>query len=715
MSYLLAQILICLLIAGLIGALVGWLLRGGCGRKLSENDEQWNLRLKALESEWESELDGISKDYDAKISSADGEIKSLKRDHESKNDEWSLKLKNQDTSWEGKIQSLVGDYDAKNSSANNELEKLKKELAFSRDEIENLNSSFEGKIKTLRGDYDNRCSKIEDLEKELEDANGSWSLKLKDSETSWESKIQSVKSDYESKSLSANSEAQTLKRELEEVKKELADANGKWSLKLKDSSLGLENKMQSLTDSYDAKISNLNNELEYLKSELISSAEDTKKAKDELEDAKSELESKNSSLNSQTQSLKAEIKALDDSWSLKLKNQDLSWESKIQGLLGDYDFKSASANEKLEDLNIKLQDAKRELSKSNDEWSLKLKSELESTNDSWRVKLKDNLEEASSNDKWNLKLKDEEIVELKSKLSSSQKDIKVAKNELLQIDRDLFEAVGNVEECYEVEEIEGIGPAYGKKFRSMGINTTCDFAQKFLTNKDAAKKASGETKIDLDAIQAWAVMADLMRLPGAGGQEAEIMQVVGVSSREELVGMNAKTLHAKMLDYNRRHTIVPDVPSLELLLRWIRKPKSTQNFKALDVQEHLNECYEVEEIEGIGPAYGKKFRKLGISTTCDFAKAYLGNNKAIKKAAKVTGIDFDAIRAWASMADLMRIAGVGGQEAEIMQTVGVDSKDEFAKISLNSLHSKMTEYNSKHQIVPTVPTLEMLKELVKKA
>lgn len=37
------------------------------------------------------------------------------------------------------------------------------------------------------------------------------------------------------------------------------------------------------------------------------------------------------------------------------------------------------------------------------------------------------------------------------------------------------------------------------------------------------KKASSETKIDFDAIRAWASMADLMRLPGVDGQYAEVM------------------------------------------------------------------------------------------------------------------------------------------------------------------------------------------------
>ncbi len=64
MSYLLAQILVCLLIAGLIGAVIGWLLRGGCSRKLRDCEDEWKMKMGSLESEWNSKLNRQSHDYD---------------------------------------------------------------------------------------------------------------------------------------------------------------------------------------------------------------------------------------------------------------------------------------------------------------------------------------------------------------------------------------------------------------------------------------------------------------------------------------------------------------------------------------------------------------------------------------------------------------------------------------------------------------------------
>ena len=56
MSYLLTQILVCLFIAGLIGAVIGWFLRGGCSRKLRDCEDEWKMKMGSLESEYSSKL-----------------------------------------------------------------------------------------------------------------------------------------------------------------------------------------------------------------------------------------------------------------------------------------------------------------------------------------------------------------------------------------------------------------------------------------------------------------------------------------------------------------------------------------------------------------------------------------------------------------------------------------------------------------------------------
>jgi predicted flap endonuclease-1-like 5' DNA nuclease len=56
MSFLLLQILLCLFIAGLIGAVIGWYLRGNCSKKLLEHDEECEMKMRAIEREWNTKL-----------------------------------------------------------------------------------------------------------------------------------------------------------------------------------------------------------------------------------------------------------------------------------------------------------------------------------------------------------------------------------------------------------------------------------------------------------------------------------------------------------------------------------------------------------------------------------------------------------------------------------------------------------------------------------
>ena len=56
MSYILGQIVICLLIAGLIGTLLGWLLRGGCSGKLKDCEDEWKLKMEALENDFNNKF-----------------------------------------------------------------------------------------------------------------------------------------------------------------------------------------------------------------------------------------------------------------------------------------------------------------------------------------------------------------------------------------------------------------------------------------------------------------------------------------------------------------------------------------------------------------------------------------------------------------------------------------------------------------------------------
>jgi len=604
MSYLLAQILVCLLIAGLIGAVIGWLLRGGCKDKLRELSNKWSARYDTEKAVWQGKID-----------SAESQVE---RSVQLNNDEWDARLRDLESSWEGKVQSLVGNYDAKLNSFDKERETLEAELKAAKEELSKVGSTDE-ELKI----------ELESLKKKAEDAE----LRLRDIESSYEEKLKAAQEEIEAK------------------KAELAKADEKWSLKLKDTESSWEGKLQGVMSDYSAKTGSSEEEVQALNAKLEDQKRKAEEAELRLRDIESSYEEKLKAAQAEVEATKAELAKTDEKWNLKLKDTESNWQGKIQALMSDYDLK--------------------------------------------------------------LNKIDQERVNLKNDLEATKAKVDEAESKLIESDAELFGAVGHLEECYELEAIEGIGAGFGKRFRAMGINNSCEFADRFLANASEIKKAAKETKTEEAAISAWASMADLMRLPGVDGQYAEIMQVVGVDSRDELTKTDPKTLYTKMKEFNEKNPIVPDVPGLGLLIKWTKSPDNSKIVKAVSsVSISTQECHDIEEIEGIGPGYGKKLRALDINTTCDLADKCLIDNGATKKVAKKLKVDFDAVRAWASMADLMRLPGVDGQYAEIMQTVGVGSRKELTQLSINSLYKEMKEFNDKKPIVPEVPTIDMLKEWV---
>ena len=73
--------------------------------------------------------------------------------------------------------------------------------------------------------------------------------------------------------------------------------------------------------------------------------------------------------------------------------------------------------------------------------------------------------------------------------------------------------------------------------------------------------------------------------------------------------------------------------------------------------------YKIEEIEGIDPVLGEKFRTAGITTT-DKLLDSTKTKKQRSELAASTGISEKEILRFANMADLFRINGVGREFAD---------------------------------------------------
>ena len=124
--------------------------------------------------------------------------------------------------------------------------------------------------------------------------------------------------------------------------------------------------------------------------------------------------------------------------------------------------------------------------------------------------------------------------------------------------------------------------------------------------------------------------------------------------------------------------------------------------------------YKVEQIEGIGPSYAAKLEEAGISTTEQLLEACAkpAGRKALVEKLDISG---KLILRWTNHADLMRIKGVAGQFAELLEAAGVDTVKEFRHRVAANLHAKMVEVNDERNLCNRVPSVAELERMIEQA
>ena len=125
---------------------------------------------------------------------------------------------------------------------------------------------------------------------------------------------------------------------------------------------------------------------------------------------------------------------------------------------------------------------------------------------------------------------------------------------------------------YRIEDIEGIGPATGEKFRAAGVKDTDALLRNALTAKQR-KDLAEKTGLAEARILKFANMADLYRVSGVGSEYSELLEAAGVDTVPELAQRNAANLTRAMVAVNQEKKLTRQTPTEAEVAKWIEQAK----------------------------------------------------------------------------------------------------------------------------------------------
>jgi predicted flap endonuclease-1-like 5' DNA nuclease len=123
---------------------------------------------------------------------------------------------------------------------------------------------------------------------------------------------------------------------------------------------------------------------------------------------------------------------------------------------------------------------------------------------------------------------------------------------------------------------------------------------------------------------------------------------------------------------------------------------------------------DLHEIEGIGATYAAKLEPHGL-TRIDHLLEHGGTPSGRAALAEKSGISEKLILEWVNHADLIRVDGVGGEYADLLEAAGVDSAPELAQRNAANLAARLAEVNEDKQLVRRVPSESEVERWIEQA
>jgi hypothetical protein len=129
---------------------------------------------------------------------------------------------------------------------------------------------------------------------------------------------------------------------------------------------------------------------------------------------------------------------------------------------------------------------------------------------------------------------------------------------------------------YPVSELDTITPGIGNILKANKIRTTNRLLQQARTPKKRQTLAH-KTGIPVQQILRCATMADRLRVKGIGREHAELLEMAGVKTVQDLRYRNPSNLAEAMATACTRRKGTGPAPSEKVVMRWIENARKLKN------------------------------------------------------------------------------------------------------------------------------------------
>ena len=621
MAYLLSQLWFCLLLAWMLGNIVGWLLRGGCTQHIKRVEENWRSRYLELENEKESnfkklkKLMVISHDRDRlsdqlktfqgiEYSNSKLKARLAKAEKETKESQKTLKVRAQNIVG---LQNSVANSKKIISSKEEALKELTRKLIDSTDQAKTYKSQLlemNARHEELNTQKDESLKVLTVKLNESSAANATLKAQLKEANTKMSSGLEKAK-------LLAAKEVEMKQQEIKAVSTELSQAREQMQVcrtQLEEADV-LNNSLTEKLSAGNARMDLLANEFAKMASQLKEAKSEVVKRKEsskELEIVGVKLKETEAKL-SKALDEKAQQKEKIDKISVKLESSrsklvdahKLLQKKEQQSNQSQASIKAIESKNDSSggELNGKQHGMQKPVSKRTDSDHDDAESDLAFSERS--VPQSNAIEIELKQSKHKIKKLEAESVKSQTRLQKLELQVKKfrraeteTKDDVGEDDLNHSNEVKNinlldtgktknilvneekstpkelVEVNCEIEQIRGIGPGHGMRLRKLGISTNQDLLHTVSSSKDIRSIADKLSKKPSE-ILSWKKMADFLRIKGVSAEFAKLLELSSINSTQDIADSNSTVLAEKMSRARKKEHRIHNMPDDDEINGWI--------------------------------------------------------------------------------------------------------------------------------------------------